>query len=754
MRRYQRLAILLSMTLLLVISVAAKLKGDDLTITVKTCDYQITDGDRGQRIEMEGYGYMMEPGKPMLPAKNFLIALPPGARVQSVQVKGIGATQLPGTYRIQPSPLIMPLVDPGRYSQLVEKMQREWQRNNKVIYGTDQVYPQERGKLNSSGSLRKHSYASVSFCPFSYHPQSGRLVYCDAAHFTISYSLPSPGSSEAQRVEELKWDTTADERASQLFVNYQQVKELYQPSGVQADDSLEIYDYVFITTSDLYDAISSSEFFSWKTSLGYNIKIVLVTDPEISNQPGDDLPEQIRNFLKQYYISWGIEYVLIVGNHATIPMRYCYPDSTNHRFDIFDGTSGEVPTDYYYADLSNDDSVSWDSDGDGYYGEFGEDNPDFLTEVYIGRIPTNILSRITYTLNKLVTFEQDTGDWKNHALHAGAFFYFTNEDHSGYPAMDGAVISYYIEQDIMEAWTISHYSEQTGLETSIYDWPGLNETSFINDWRTGQYAIVNWQGHGWTDGVARKVWSSDDGDGVPEGNEISWPYFITINSNLDDDYPSVVTAVSCYVGCPEPAPSGNLGIDLLTDPSSGASIGVVASARSPYGSLDWPNNLGGSESIIYEFNRYMINESKKVGEALYDSKFFCNYTYGWNHRYEYVNMFTYNLYGDPSLAREGIPVGIETESLTELPSSFLLAQNCPNPFNPTTQITYALPKQCLVRLDVYNMLGQRVATVVDGEQKAGYKSATWNASSLSSGIYFYRLQAGDFVQTRKMVLIR
>lgn len=59
-----------------------------------------------------------------------------------------------------------------------------------------------------------------------------------------------------------------------------------------------------------------------------------------------------------------------------------------------------------------------------------------------------------------------------------------------------------------------------------------------------------------------------------------------------------------------------------------------------------------------------------------------------------------------------------------------------------------------MRLEVYDILGQRVATLVDGEQKAGYKVARWDAGGFSSGIYLYRLQAGGFVQTRKMVLIR
>ena len=99
-------------------------------------------------------------------------------------------------------------------------------------------------------------------------------------------------------------------------------------------------------------------------------------------------------------------------------------------------------------------------------------------------------------------------------------------------------------------------------------------------------------------------------------------------------------------------------------------------------------------------------------------------------------------------------VGVRSLSREDLPETFMLFQNYPNPFNPITEIKYILPKSCQVRLEVYNLLGQKVATLVDKYQKAGYKTARWDASSFSSGIYFYRLQAGDFVQTRKMVLIR
>ncbi|PNX53682.1 MAG: hypothetical protein BV458_03235 [Thermoplasmata archaeon M9B2D] len=429
-----------------------------------------------------------------------------------------------------------------------------------------------------------------------------------------------------------------------------------QRTSNNMQQTTETYDYVIITAENLYNAITSSTFIGWKTLIGHTVTIINITDSEITSQNGQDLPEKIRNFLRLNYQEAGITYALLVGDHATIPMRYCYPDPTNHRFDIFDWTSGEVPTDYYYADLSMSDADSWDLDGDGYYGEYGQDAPDFFPEIYVGRIPTSITSRITYTLNKITSFEQDTTEWKTNALNAGAFFYFTNEDYSGHPAMDGAKLSYYIETDTMTNWSISHYSEQQGLETSVYPWPALSESAFTSDWRNGQYSIVNWQGHGWTNRAARKIWSWDDGDNVPEASEISWIDFININSYLDDDYPSIITAESCYVGCPEPAPGGNLGIDLLTNPSMGASIGVIASARSPYGSLDWPTNPGGSDSIIYEFNRFLINDSKAVGEALYDAKYYCNLHYGWDHYAEYLDMYTFNLFGEPSLVLGGITV--------------------------------------------------------------------------------------------------
>ncbi|MBQ84748.1 MAG: Coagulation factor protein, partial [Candidatus Marinimicrobia bacterium] len=86
-------------------------------------------------------------------------------------------------------------------------------------------------------------------------------------------------------------------------------------------------------------------------------------------------------------------------------------------------------------------------------------------------------------------------------------------------------------------------------------------------------------------------------------------------------------------------------------------------------------------------------------------------------------------------------------------------QNYPNPFNPITTLRYDLPENSLVNIIIYDMLGREVKTLVNTTQDAGFKSVVWNATNdhgkpVSAGVYLYQIQAGDFVQTKKMVLLK
>jgi hypothetical protein len=650
-----------------------------------------------------------------------------------------------------------------RWDEAMQRMQQEWEAEYKAVYGSDTPFPSEVAWLTGRGTFREYSYAAVAFCPFTYHPRSGRLEYHSEVRIEIDCHFPSPSGSEDRLVSETLSNPISREKASTLFSNLEQVADLYPAREPSAPLSDEIYDYVIITVGSLQGAIAASGFPGWKATQGHNLRTVLTTDIEISSQPGIDLAEQIRNFLRSSYATWGIEYVLLVGDYATVPMRICYPDPDYHVYAPWDPglIAPGTPTDYYYADLSFPDELSWDSDGDGFHGEYGHDDPDFLAEVAVGRIPVNAPYRITHTLNKLVAFEQDTGAWKTNVLHGGAILFFENQNHGDYPFIDGATCLDSIETGLMDGYSITHFSEQEGIVHSPFDWPALTESSFTSTWGNGQYAVVNWSGHGWCDGAYRTVWEWDDGDGVPEsGNgEMQSHRFIGLgSSHLHDDHPSIIFAISCNVGYPEPNPYGNLGIDLLTLPGWGASVGIVSSARPAAISRNWKNDPGGTEQICYDFNRYLIAESAPVGDALYDGKFDATMNYGWDCLYEYVNLYNFNLFGDPSLEILSAPAEVPGAPGEDREARYLLP-NAPNPFESVSTLHFVVPSSGLLRVTVYDVGGRHIATLADGTRNAGEYALSWNAtddagSAVAPGIYFIRLETGGRSETRRIALIR
>jgi hypothetical protein len=99
------------------------------------------------------------------------------------------------------------------------------------------------------------------------------------------------------------------------------------------------------------------------------------------------------------------------------------------------------------------------------------------------------------------------------------------------------------------------------------------------------------------------------------------------------------------------------------------------------------------------------------------------------------------------------PVGLISYN-NEVPSSYSLGQNYPNPFNPVTNIRYSIISAGFVKLAVYDMLGRELKSIINENQKPGTYTAQFDASKLTSGVYFYRLETRDFVETRKMILVK
>lgn len=117
--------------------------------------------------------------------------------------------------------------------------------------------------------------------------------------------------------------------------------------------------------------------------------------------------------------------------------------------------------------------------------------------------------------------------------------------------------------------------------------------------------------------------------------------------------------------------------------------------------------------------------------------------------FSYAGLGPLNLYAN----QEGLVTGIQHNGNT-VPNAYMLEQNYPNPFNPTTNINFSVPKSGLVKLVVYDIMGREVASLVNKDLTAGSYTVDMNASSLSTGVYFYSITAGDFKDTKKMMLVK
>lgn len=189
---------------------------------------------------------------------------------------------------------------------------------------------------------------------------------------------------------------------------------------------------------------------------------------------------------------------------------------------------------------------------------------------------------------------------------------------------------------------------------------------------------------------------------------------------------------------------------LTTDPDyhleNFSGVDYVIEARIPLDSICGPNDT-----------RFHPARGMRIPLELYfhDNDGAWEGNLGWSpfntdHAWQTPQEWNYTWIGDTM----DVVVKIQEGMNANLPKSYALHQNFPNPFNPTTRISYALPKSGKVTLTVYNMLGQKVAELVNQHQEAGQYIVTWDASLLPSGVYFYQIQSGLFSQTRKMLLMK
>ena len=607
-------------------------------------------------------------GSPQLPAKLVRIALPIDARLDSVALTVSSSREetIPGSYHLTAAPVAAADTESGivyasESSSLLDG-------KNQLIYNTDAYYDPACCTLIDVQQMGRWKIAEVSYSPFEYNPVTGSVCLVQDSTLVLSYQTgdPLPASLAAS--------TTWDAEAAGLVVNYGDTGLGYAAAASTsrgAAEATSTASYVVITTSAIQShSTQLANFVAQKQSLGFSVAVE--TESVWGGGTGNTAAEHIRSWLQANYATLGIEYVLLIGNpdpsSGDVPMKMAWPNSS--------ATSDrESPTDYYYSDLTS----NWNTDGDGMYGEWGDDiTAKPLHEVLVGRIPvysaayTTLDSVLSKTMNYIA--ESDI-TWRKNVLLPEAISNFANQGGSGDARCDGASLGEDIKNDLATPHGFGSYTMYETANTlapvTVPCNQVITETNVRTQWSGNPYGIVDWWGHGSSTGAYITNWTWDViNPGVPDSYEVSQtPFFQSSDAtSLNNNRPSVVVQISCTNGQPED--TSNLGYALLKN----GAIGTFSGSRVTwYAVCDWNQSLyagyGDNASYAYQITQLLVNNqlTESLGAALQTCRE--NGGTGWAEA-SWMNCTDFNLYGDPSVVpfRSGSLVDPTPPTVTGVPN--------------------------------------------------------------------------------------
>lgn len=641
--------------LVFISAVYTQTSAENLTITINANAFQILPGEKGfSTIEMEDFGAVSTAGEPQMPAKSFMIAIPSGARVSNVQIAANNRTEIEGRYKIQPvKPMLRSSGDELSYTSAdYQKSRQEWQENYDAVYSRNALFPDKIGVYTGQGQWRKYHYVRVKFYPFQYNPRSDKLIHYSSCTVSIDYEMPVPGSKAWQESRKMLSDNVLDDIISKRIINFEAAQGWYQPKYQKKNlNAQNQYNYLIIVRDNtMRGAIVN--FKNWKEKLGFGVKVVTL-DSIFTHVNGGDDPERIWNFLQQNYSgeNWGIRYVLLIGDIDVLPMRFLCPNNNGWPYS----------SDFYYANLTQ----NWDVDNDNRWGEPNDDNLDATPDVLVGRIPSNSPMTVTSILNNYMSFEQNTGAWKRHALFSMGVM-----DYNSSGKTDCAVLGEnHLKKTIFNprGWTYTTQYERDGISPSTFtSTEALSDNNFIGELGPQKNGIVNAVAHGSPGGMAGHVWFQDiNGDGQcnysrdANVNEATYTWFSRID-NIPANVQSVVFLCGCSTGPLIRADNTKLGssLQILRTPMrsqgktyiiNGAPAVIASTAGSDY-RQNWSKPQdGAAQSLNYYFFDELITKDLPAGDAFYNATVDFVTKHGWRRG---VRVFNY--YGDPSIGLKGI----------------------------------------------------------------------------------------------------
>jgi len=385
---------------------AGQLAGDGSTLTAsREFDSPRLEAVGGaySRVTVPGCETLQRVGAPLLPFQTIRLLLPPGGEVDKISVRLPGGEQVvPGNWRIEYGR--MPVASPSGGSARPAAGAADGP--DPAIYESDQPYPPARAELASVQRLGGHTIAVIRLYPVQYWPTLGRLEWTRQINLEVlltSTASPAKGQPAPPGIPP---QAHARERVER-WVDNPEMLEAYEPATAPSKSSGQTYDYLLITKSNLVTAFQP--LVDLKTQQGLAVRVQTI-EILTNTFAGVDVPERIRNCIRDAYVNQGVRYVLLGGDTtAGLPSRTAY---------VYMGASEDpyLPTDMYYACLDG----TWNNDGDARWGE-PTDGPggadlDLLAEVHVGRAPVDTVADVNIFVEKTVRYETQTHPYLTNAL--------------------------------------------------------------------------------------------------------------------------------------------------------------------------------------------------------------------------------------------------------------------------------------------------------------------------------------------------
>jgi hypothetical protein len=328
-------------------------------------------------LTMRGLDISSSPGRPILPVQTVHVYVPRGKTVSAVRIVSRDTRRLPGEYNLLPGQQEVPLSS-TEYAAPVAPDPR--------IYGMEGPYPAEPVELVTVGSIGGRRIAALRVYPLQYVPAERTVTMNRDLEIEVEFAEAAEAPEiprETARVRELRNGIVRDLVMNPLGL------ELDFPERADLDPSVAT-EYLLICIPNHEDEYSLLR--DWKTRKGVPAEIV-TTDVVESTYSGRDEAEKIRNCIKDYYLNESLVWAVVTTSFPKADIRgcYCYVGGT---------LDTGIPCDLYFADMDGD----WNQDGDFYWGETNDD-VDLYSDVYVGRIPTNLGVTSAAAVEKVLTYE-------------------------------------------------------------------------------------------------------------------------------------------------------------------------------------------------------------------------------------------------------------------------------------------------------------------------------------------------------------